>query len=507
MFFHLNILSSLLIALFILIAYIFSKFIVTPYLKCFYYKKQGAAVEFNLFSSLFIKMIEDVSSNNDFLYKEKKLIKQYPNVRMLVFNAGDSIFLNLIDPALIKEFYSKQDMFIKSTFSPIFRNLMKKGLIFTEGNEWKKQRKAISSMFHYEIIKSNISTMVETTREFFDAMETISLKNVKILDEYQKITGEVVGRIFFGKMLNKYSFEDKPLTLALAGLTVDISTQSRANLKFILGDSIFNHFPIIVKLQDKVNRFREVCSEIINDRKREIKNKEGKISNSITKKKDLLDILLETQETGNESAFSDEEIIDQFITFFMAGTDTTGHLAAIVTYNLYEHPQYLAKTEQEVNEFYKIQPIVTMENLNKMNFLDLVLKETLRFNGPVNNIGFRESSKDILIQDVKILKGTKINVNMSMNNHNPKYYNNPENFDPYRWAIKSNNDPYVYIPFSAGPRNCIGQHLSQVEAKIILSEFLSRYVYKISENYEHKMTARFLYEPHNELKLNLVKKT
>ena len=507
MIFHLNILSSLLIPLFIFIAYIFSKFIVTPYLKCLYYKKQGAAVEFNLFSSLFLKRIEDVSINKDFLYKDKELVKQYPNVRMLVFNAGDSIFLSLVDPALIKEFYSKQDMFVKSIFSPIFQNLMKKGLIFTEGNEWKKQRKVISSMFHYEIIKSNIPTMVETTREFFDAMEKISLKNVKILDEYQKITGEIVGRIFFGKMLNKYSFESKPLTLALAELMVEISTQSRTNLKFILGDSLYNLFPIIVKLQDKVNRFREVCTGIINDRKREIQNKEGKISNSITKKKDLLDLLLETQEKGNENAFSDEEIIDQFITFFMAGTDTTGHLATIATYNLYEHPQYLAKTEQEVNEFYKTQPIVTMENLNKMNFLDLVLKETLRFNGPVNNIAFRVSSEDILIQDVKVLKGTKINVNLSMNNHNPKYYNNPEKFDPYRWTIKSTNDPYVYIPFSAGPRNCIGQHLSQIEAKIILSEFLSRYAYKIAENYEHKMTVRFLYEPHNELKLNLVKKT
>ena len=91
-----------------------------------------------------------------------------------------------------------------------------------------------------------------------------------------------------------------------------------------------------------------------------------------------------------------------------------------------------------------------------------------------------------------------------MNDFNPLYYDEPEKFNPDRWKEGKSKigtgDTYHFIPFGSGPRNCIGQHLSWIEAKIIFSEFLKRFGSgKLSDNYTLKMTYRLVYEPLEEL--------
>jgi len=86
-----------------------------------------------------------------------------------------------------------------------------------------------------------------------------------------------------------------------------------------------------------------------------------------------------------------------------------------------------------------------------------------------------------------------------LNNFNPKYFEDAEKFKPERWLEKSGKEVAerqdIFMPFFAGPRNCIGQHLAQIAIKIIYSEFIKKFDYKVSDGYVHRMTFRFLYEP------------
>jgi len=142
-----------------------------------------------------------------------------------------------------------------------------------------------------------------------------------------------------------------------------------------------------------------------------------------------------------------------------------------------------------------------------MDYLTSAVKETLRIATPVPWILMRDSLEDHSVGDIKIKKGTLVKCEFFPSFYSTKYFEDPEEFKPERWMDAQNKiDPYAFIPFSAGSRNCIGQHLAILEAKIIISEFLEKFDYKLTEGYQMRTGLRFLYEPLDPLKLILTPK-
>ena len=128
----------------------------------------------------------------------------------------------------------------------------------------------------------------------------------------------------------------------------------------------------------------------------------------------------------------------------------------------------------------------------------------MRIHTPATGTFTRLVTEDHKLLDLNIRKGDIVKVEFFGTFYNEKYFEKPQEFKPERWNVPNPDlDPYAFIPFSAGARNCIGQHLAIVEAKIIISEFLERFDYKIPEDYQLKLTIRFLYEPKEDLKLIL----
>mmetsp|Transcript_4515 Transcript_4515/g.3727 ORF Transcript_4515/g.3727 Transcript_4515/m.3727 type:complete len:214 (+) Transcript_4515:962-1603(+) len=200
----------------------------------------------------------------------------------------------------------------------------------------------------------------------------------------------------------------------------------------------------------------------------------------------------------------DEEIMNTYISMVGAGMDTTGHLITMVIYNLLKHPEYFEELKKERDEIYN-GSTVDMDMLKKMDNLHLFIKETLRCHAPVPAPFPMEAIKDHKIAGFTVKKGTIIRPDYFFNHFNEKYFKDPYTFNPKRWLNRDSDDPFCFTPFSAGPRNCIGQHLSIIEAKIILSEFLKRYNFTCSDkNYNPKFTMRMLYEPDPALLLDII---
>lgn len=193
---------------------------------------------------------------------------------------------------------------------------------------------------------------------------------------------------------------------------------------------------------------------------------------------DMLSSLLATQNNEDiEQRFS-EDIVNEFITFFIAGMDTTGHLIGMTLYNLTQYPDYLAKLQAEREKTYPI----TTDTLHKRDLLHSFIKETLRFYPPGPLPFLREAVQDHDLLDLKIKKGELLACDFLSPAFDEKYFESPTEFRPDRWMDQdAKADSYTFVPFSAGPRNYTGQHLVLMEAKVIISEFLNRFDFALKE--------------------------
>jgi len=478
----------------LIFAFIFY-YIILPYKRIQSYRSKGFNTYFFPILGEFKVWLDIFKSRGDSYALTKESRQKFPDQKVAIMNLGNKTLILVRDPQYAKDFFINPQNYKKIGVSNFLSPLVDGGgLVQYEGETWKRYRKIISNSFHYESLRANITTVQSTAKEFFDKLTPEDGKNYTVIPKIQEITGEVVARIFFGEHLVKYPIDGKPLTTYAAEMMTDLTVASFRPLSVIFEDKMLKYpiLPSYRRLKSKIDIFRNVCFQLVRDRK-----------TSNYKGKDLLASLLETQDsTDADNRLTDADIVNEFITFFIAGMDSTGHLISMALYNLTQHPEYYEILQKERDNLYNKEEQVTLDTLQKMDELNGVLKETFRFHAPAVHTFYRVALKDHMLGGAfPVKKGEWVKPEFMAMFHDEKNYEKPEVFDPKRWKEGSKKvDPYAFTPFSAGPRNCIGQHLAMAESKVIISEFLERFDYKMKkENYELKMIQRFLYEPFEEM--------
>lgn len=274
----------------------------------------------------------------------------------------------------------------------------------------------------------------------------------------------------------------------------------------IFGGRILNLIPStsFTKTVKDVIEFRALIRKIVSDKKKLYH--ERKSNGFPFVKKDMLDILFEHLDSNEEANdLDDEDVVNEFIAFFVAGMDTTGHLTAITTYYLSQNPSVMTKCEEEISSIYKDGSTTSLDEIQQMDYLQSILKESLRLATPSPAIFPRVALQDHMLGNVPIAKGTMLNIAILANMNDENIFHDPTKFLPERWSKDESKikDSFAYIPFSAGSRNCIGQHLAMIEAKIIIAEFVKTFEFELKKGYKFLMKPRALYEPVDPIKLNL----
>jgi len=321
------------------------------------------------------------------------------------------------------------------------------------------------------------------------------------MHEMEEITGEIIGRLFFSENTydKKLKTTGRSLQIEIAYLLNDLMIEGRSPLCFLFGPNIIKQGWTAKQrnIMARINDLRDECTTLIRKRRA-----------SGEKKGDLLDLLLESQSNSEVSMRMDDiEILNTYISFIGAGMDTTGHLVTMALYNLQKYPEWFEDLKKERDAKYNGSK-VTNDMLKDLVVLDAFLKETLRIHTPVPAPMPMVALQTHKLGNYTIKQGTYLRPDYFFTNFNEQFFTDPHKFDPNRWIDQPDlKDPFAFTPFSAGPRNCIGQHLSTIEAKIMMCEFLNRFDFKSAiENYQPKMTFRMLYDPIPDFLIELIPK-
>jgi cytochrome P450 len=221
-----------------------------------------------------------------------------------------------------------------------------------------------------------------------------------------------------------------------------------------------------------LNTWAKYCNQIMEDTKKKMEDKKNQVDVEETSNERKAVSLIELMYENN---LSDETIRDNISAFFLAGHDTTTSSLGWLVSILASHPDVQQKARQEILE--KFPGEVTFDSLKELKYIDGLIKEGLRFYPPAPNISVRKSAVDTVVGNVRIPAGTSIEMNVISIAHNPKIWGDPENIRPERWYSENitKEQRNAWMPFSVGPRICIGMNMSLLEQKIFLVYFLKRF--------------------------------
>jgi len=174
--------------------------------------------------------------------------------------------------------------------------------------------------------------------------------------------------------------------------------------------------------------------------------------------------------------YPDKWIRDIIINFMLAGRDTTATLLTWTTYLLASHPDIMKRVIEEISTL-KGQP-PTYDDISRFQYLEFVLKESMRLYSPVPGVARWAEKADILPGgNIAIPAGTRVRYHSFFLHRDPKYWDDPLVFKPERWQNQASliKHSYQYIPFHAGPTACLGRKMAILEAKCMMILLLQNF--------------------------------
>ncbi|KAL3821289.1 hypothetical protein ACJIZ3_007194 [Penstemon smallii] len=400
---------------------------------------------------------------------------------------GTSPRLNIADPKLIKEILMKPGVFHKPVPDPIGATIAG-GLLFLEDEKWTKHRKIVNPAFHLEKLKTMLSAMFLSCSNMIDKWETLvsssgynKSQEIDVWPYLEDLSGDVISRTAFG-----ISHEQGRTIFQLQKEQVKLVLQL-LQYSFIPG---WRYFPT------KANkRMKEISNEIHSLLKGIINHREKSMGIGQSPGDDLLGILMESnyreiQEYGNKNVgMSIEDVIEECKLFYFAGSETTSNLLVWTMVLLSKHQEWQTRAREEILQFFgKKEP--TFDGLNRLKIVTMILQEVLRLYPPAALI-LRSPTKTVKLGDMVLQRGVELSLLIGLVHHDPKIWGDDVNeFKPERFsegilnATKAQSSS-SFIPFSLGPRICIGQNFAMIEAKMTLTMILQNFSFELSSSYLH----------------------
>ncbi|XP_032460637.1 cytochrome P450 3A29-like [Phocoena sinus] len=379
---------------------------------------------------------------------------------------------DIIKTVLVKECYSVFTN--RRSFGPM--GIMKNAVSLSEDEQWKRLRSLLSPAFTsgklkemFPIISQIGDVLVRNLKKEAGKGKPINMKDFLGAYSMDVITGTA-----FGVNIDSLNSPQDPFV-----------EYSKKMLKFnLLSPLIFSIilFPFLTPVFEVLN-ITLFPKNSVNFLAKSIKRmKESRLKDKQTHRVDLLQLMINSQnskEIDTHKALSDTELVAQSIIFIFAGYETTSSCLSFILYELATRPDVQQKLQEEVDATFPNKAPPTYEALVQMEYLDMVLNESLRI-FPIAGRIERVCKKDVEVNGVFIPKGTTVVVPLFVLHNDPELWPEPEEFRPERFSKKNKEsiNPYTYLPFGIGPRNCIGMRFVIMNMKLALVRVLQNFSFK-----------------------------
>ncbi|KAL3266632.1 hypothetical protein HHI36_010795 [Cryptolaemus montrouzieri] len=437
---------------------------------------------------------------------------------------GPKLYIGLADPRDIELILGGNTHLEKSKEYSLFEPWLGDGLLINSGDKWKTHRKMIAPTFHHSILKTFVPVFNKNSEAVIKKFEQKLGQTIDVHDYMSGVTVDILLQTAMG--IHRDENDKTNVGFEYAKAVMDMcNILHQRHFKFWLRPDFIFNLTSFAKLQKKLlNIIHSLTLKILEIKKGEYltRKKEGKISlyqeavrdteftehgnnkkffsedvavnfgsklrddlddndeNDVGEKKRLafLDFMIEASHMEGNN-LSDEDIKNEVDTIMFEGHDTTAAGSSFVLCMLGVHQDIQSKVVKELNSIFKgSNRPVTYNDTLEMKYLERVILETLRLYPPVPLIA-RKVEKEIKLvsADYILPKGVTVIIGQFITHRLEEYYPNPLKFDPDNFLPErcQQRHYYSFIPFSAGPRSCVGRKYAMLKLKILLANIIRKF--------------------------------
>jgi cytochrome P450 len=408
------------------------------------------------------------------IYKIKLLNKEY-----VVVNHPDAVRHVLVNN--VKN-YSRRKSYA------FLQELLGDGLLTSEGEGWKKQRRLTQPVFSKDQLHGLMNQMDHSIQDFFDSHwnknGTIDLEQSLNILTLQILTQSIVyspDRNYFHKV--QFDLHD--------ALTYMTSKRFNA-LKFL------SQLPSKKKRKGKaaIKNVKAVVEDII----------ESRAQSQSMKHNDLLEMLMSTKDAETGESLDKKALLDEVMTMFVAGHDTTAAALTWTIYLIQQNKNVLNVMLEELDSHWNNETI-NVESLNALVYMKMVIQEAMRLLPPVWAFGRKAKEVDF-IMGFEVRKGQSVNMPIYAIHRHPDFWEKPNEFYPEHFlpeAVKQ-RDKFAYMPFSLGQHRCIGEYFALMEIQMVLMRFYKSFKVELTSDEPMEFTPLVTLKPKRSIELNLIRR-
>lgn len=381
----------------------------------------------------------------------------------------DYFLLN--DPAAIQHvLVANPGNYVKSRSYAGLKAVLGQGLLTSEGDFWRRQRKLSQPAFHRDKLSGFVDTMARFTadmlerwkRELEPSATEPGRGSFDAHAQMMRLTFRIVGQTLLS---TDFDGEAKAVGDALNVALVWANRYAEALVRI----PPWVPTPSNLRFGQAKKKLEDLVMGVIDDRRR------GRSSGD-----DLLDMLMAARDEQTGEGMDDRQLKDELLTLVLAGHETTANALTFTLYLLSRHPEVRRRVEEEVARVLEDRT-PKLEDLKKLEYTKLVVEESMRLYPPAW-VFEREALEDDIVAGAKIPKGATVGISPFMLHRNPALWPNPEGFDPER--MNKPRGKHDYLPFGAGPRFCIGNSFAMMEMLVLLPMMLRAYELRLAPGFQ-----------------------